>query len=95
MRATIRKIGNSRGIIIPASLLAACGIGQEVDLRLDGEALVLEKPTRPRQGWFGQGSMTTDKGQTVPRADPADAEATAWAVAETVDWESGSGDWEW
>jgi len=94
MRATIRKIGNSRGIIIPASLLAACGIGQEVELRLDGEALVLEKPSRPRQGWFER-LPTNEDGLASLGADPADAEAAAWAVAETVDWESGSGDWEW
>lgn len=31
MRTSLRKIGNSRGIIIPAALLAASEMGDEVD----------------------------------------------------------------
>jgi antitoxin MazE len=32
MRTILRKVGNSRGIIIPAALLAACEMADEVDI---------------------------------------------------------------
>lgn len=52
MRTTLRKIGNSRGVLIPAPLLAECGITDEIDLRLEGAKIVIE-PVRPsRPGWY-------------------------------------------
>jgi len=52
MRTHLRKVGNSRGVIIPAALLEACGLGDEVDLRLEGKTLVIEALHVPRRGWF-------------------------------------------
>jgi antitoxin MazE len=52
MRTTIRKIGNSRVVIIPAALLAACEMGDEVDIRLEGRNLLIEPLKAPRVGWF-------------------------------------------
>jgi antitoxin MazE len=42
MRTILRKVGNSRGIIIPAALLAACEMADEVDIPVHA----------PRTGWF-------------------------------------------
>lgn len=52
MRTSLRKIGNSRGILIPAALLAECGISDEIDLRLEGTRIVIEPVRAPRSGWF-------------------------------------------
>lgn len=52
MRTSLRKIGNSRGVIIPASLLAACEMGDEVDIRLEGKNLLIAPIKAPRAGWF-------------------------------------------
>ena len=52
MLSQLRKIGNSRGIIIPAALLEACELGDEVDLRLEGKTLVIEALNAPRKAWF-------------------------------------------
>jgi antitoxin MazE len=52
MRTPLRKIGNSRGIIIPAALLAAAEIGDEVELRQEAGKLVIEAVKAPRAGWF-------------------------------------------
>lgn len=52
MRTHLRKIGNSRGVIIPSALLEACGLGEEVDLRIEGKTLVIEALQAPRKGWF-------------------------------------------
>jgi antitoxin MazE len=52
MRTHVRKVGNSRGIIIPTVLLEACEFGDEVDLRVEGKALVIEALKTYRAGWF-------------------------------------------
>jgi antitoxin MazE len=51
MRTSLRKIGNSRGIIIPAALLASAEIGEEVELRQEAGRLVIEAVRAPRAGW--------------------------------------------
>ena len=45
MRTTVRKIGNSRGILIPAALLAECGVVDEIDMRLEGKTIVIIIPS--------------------------------------------------
>lgn len=60
MRTHLRKVGNSRGVIIPAALLEACGLGEEVDLRMEGKTLVIEAVKTPRSGWFDGYQPETD-----------------------------------
>ena len=52
MRVNLIKISESRGIIIPAPLLASCELGDTVDLQIDGKKLVIEAIRQPREGWF-------------------------------------------
>lgn len=52
MRTNLRKVGNSRGVIIPAALLATCEMGDEVDIRLEGKNLVIAPVKAPRAGWY-------------------------------------------
>ena len=52
MHTHIRKVGNSRGVIIPANFLEACSLKDKVDLRIEGKTLVIEALTKPRAGWF-------------------------------------------
>lgn len=52
MRASLRKVGNSRGIIIPAALLASCELGDEVELSMVGKKIVIEAVKKPRTDWF-------------------------------------------
>lgn len=52
MKSNLRRIGNSRGVLIPASFLAACEIENEIELRLDGRRIIIEPVHRPRTGWF-------------------------------------------
>jgi antitoxin MazE len=51
MRANVIKIGNSRGVRIPKSILTACGIGDAVDLSVADGKIILEAAPRVRQGW--------------------------------------------
>lgn len=52
MRTPLRKIGNSRGVLIPAALLVECGILDEVEMRLEGARIVIEAAKPSRDGWF-------------------------------------------
>ena len=52
MKAVIRKLGNSQGVLIPKPLLAQVGLEGEAEMRVEGGALVLRKPRRRvRRGW--------------------------------------------
>lgn len=76
MRTSLRKVGNSRGIIIPATLLAACEMGEEVDIRLEGKNLLIAPIKAPRTGWFEGYRPETD---TEPLATlPIDEGGEEW-----------------
>ncbi len=51
MKTKIVRIGNSRGIRIPKPLLEGAGLGDEVELRITKNGLVLERVGRARAGW--------------------------------------------
>jgi antitoxin MazE len=51
MRAQIIPIGNSRGIRIPKILLEQTGLGQEVELEVEDQKIVIRPPSRSRLGW--------------------------------------------
>ncbi len=53
MQAVIRKIGNSRGVIIPASFLAEAGLRDQVEITLKDNALIITPIDKElRVGWF-------------------------------------------
>ncbi len=53
MKAAIRSIGNSKGVIIPASFLAETGLEGEVEMTMrDHEIIISPVKELPRQGWF-------------------------------------------
>ncbi|MBA3623506.1 MAG: AbrB/MazE/SpoVT family DNA-binding domain-containing protein [Methylibium sp.] len=52
MLTTLRKLGNSQGVIIPKPLLAQVGLTGEVEMRVENGAIVLRPAKRcPREGW--------------------------------------------
>ena len=52
MVQSIRKIGNSSGIILPKSILEQVGIEEKVDLEIVGNSIVLKShKAHPRAGW--------------------------------------------
>ncbi len=51
MTAEIIKIGNSRGIRIPKPLLEQCGLAGTVELRVEGDQLIVSPARAPRSGW--------------------------------------------
>ncbi len=51
MKTGLVRIGNSRGIRIPKPLIEQCGLGNNVELRVENDSLVISPERRPRQGW--------------------------------------------
>lgn len=79
MKSSLRKIGNSRGVILPAPLLAECKIRDEIDITVENGRLVITPVKPARAGWFDN---------YKPEQDTA-----AWAnMADTPNEQE---DWEW
>ncbi len=76
MRINLVKVGNSKGIIIPAAILASCGLKETVDLQIKGKKLVIEALKQPRAGWFEGYQAEND--EAVLDAIPADEGDDEW-----------------
>jgi antitoxin MazE len=51
MKASIVRIGNSRGIRLPKPVIEQCGFGDEVEMEVHRHELVIRSTSRPREGW--------------------------------------------
>ena len=52
MLTTLRKLGNSHGVIIPKPLLAQVGLTDRAEMKIENGAVVLRPIQRtPREGW--------------------------------------------
>ena len=62
LRTRIIKIGNSQGIRIPKILLDQLGLGEEVELAVQEDQLVIRPIRHPRYGWDEQFRMMAEHG---------------------------------
>ena len=51
MKTRIIQIGNSQGIRIPKALLEQSELGDEVELKVSKEQIIIRPVRKPRQGW--------------------------------------------
>ncbi len=51
MKTQVIKIGNSRGIRIPKSLLEQSGLGKELDIEVREDELIVRSIDKPRKNW--------------------------------------------
>jgi antitoxin MazE len=51
MKAHIVRIGNSRGIRLPKTLLQEAQLEDEVDLQAEPGRILISKTAKPRAGW--------------------------------------------
>ena len=80
MKARIVRIGNSRGVRIPKPLIEQAGLGDEVELRVEDGALVIESARRPRAGWAEAARLARDRGEDRLMDDPTptDFDESEW-----------------
>jgi antitoxin MazE len=84
MRASIVRIGNSRGIRIPKSLLEQCRLGSSVELEVQDGQLVVRPADRPRAGWDDAFRAMAEQGDDA-LLDQESLPGTEWDAKE----------WEW
>ena len=51
MRSDLQRIGNSKGIVIPKAILDKCGFDRHVEMRVEGNKLILIPARNARAGW--------------------------------------------
>lgn len=72
VRAKVVKIGNSRGIRIPRTLLEQAGLTDEVEMIVEGNQLIIHSVHAPRQGWEDRFMAMAEQGddwlpdETIP-----------------------------
>ncbi|MFL9904102.1 AbrB/MazE/SpoVT family DNA-binding domain-containing protein [Paraburkholderia fungorum] len=81
MKTTIRRMGNSHGVLIPKPILTQLGLEDEVDMQVEGNALVIRRPQKKaRMGWADASrSLAASKDDALvmgefPNADDAGLE---------------------
>lgn len=51
MRLSLVKIGNSRGVRLPKSVIEQCGLSDEVELEVKKHQVTIKAIHQTRQGW--------------------------------------------
>jgi len=82
IRTRIVRIGNSKGIRIPKLLLDQTDFGNEVELELQENRIVIRSSKSSRHGWEGQFEMMAEKGDD--RLLDEEVQLSSW---DEEDWE--------
>jgi antitoxin MazE len=65
MKTKIIQIGNSQGIRIPKPFLEQTGLGEEVELEVRADELVIRSAKRMRAGWDTSFAKMAESGDDV------------------------------
>ncbi len=72
MRTRIVRIGNSQGVRIPLPLIEQAGLGEEIELKLVGQTIVIQAPSDPRAGWAAAFAEMAAAGDDALLVEPLD-----------------------
>lgn len=83
MKTSIRKMGNSQGVLIPKPFLAQAGLDMgEVDIEVENNAIVIRRPQKKvREGWAeASKAIAAAKGDVLvwPEFENMDDEGLVW-----------------
>ena len=80
LRARLVRIGNSRGVRIPKSLIDECHLGDTVELSVVDGALVIRAATVPRRDWDAEFARMAEAGddRLVDPDTETEFDATEW-----------------
>jgi antitoxin MazE len=81
VKTQIIKIGNSRGIRIPKTLIDQVNLGNEVEIVVQRGQLVIRPVSRPRSGWDEQFRAMAERGDDQLLDKPV---ATKWDRSDWV-----------
>jgi antitoxin MazE len=77
----IVRIGNSKGIRLPKTLLEQCSIIDQVDVEVNKENITLRPHRQPRQGWAEQMKKMSEQGDDkllIPDTIDQDFDGWEW-----------------
>lgn len=80
MKAKLVRIGNSRGVRLPKAFIRQCALGEEVEIDVDGDRVVIRPVARrPRAGWEAAFAARSGSGEDRPLDLPeSDWDRTEW-----------------
>ena len=84
MKTNIVRIGNSRGVRIPKPFLEESRLGEEVEIEVHGNQIVIRSPKRPRDGWKEAFRLMAERGDDLLLDAPLETQTT---------WDQN--EWEW
>jgi len=84
MRTKIVRIGNSRGVRIPKTLIEQCGLEDTVELDVEHGRLVIRAAEKSRRGWDEAFRRMAEQGEDQ-LLDRESSSQTDWDAAEW-DW---------
>jgi antitoxin MazE len=70
MRTHLVRIGNSRGVRLPKPLIVQAGLTDEVELRVQGGAIIIERPADLRCGWADAARKMCQRGDDLLLGPP-------------------------
>ncbi len=62
MKARVVRMGNSKGVRIPKPVLEQLALGEEVELSVRGDQLVIRPSRNARAGWEEQFQLMAERG---------------------------------
>ena len=81
MKAKLILIGNSKGVRIPASVIRACGLSDELEMRGENGVILLAPARHVREGWgaaFHKMATAGDDAPVIPEALDNDFDTEDW-----------------
>lgn len=81
MKTSVVRIGNSRGIRIPKTLLEQCSLGDSVELEVQKGHLVVRPAAKARSGWEEAFRQMAQQGDDI-LLDKGFLPATRWDKTE-------------
>ncbi|MFQ5849320.1 MAG: AbrB/MazE/SpoVT family DNA-binding domain-containing protein [Candidatus Binatia bacterium] len=84
MKTSLVRIGNSRGIRIPKTILEQCRLSETVELEVEKDRLVIRPARKPRSGWEDAFRLMAQQGDDA-LLDRESLTSTRWDRTE----------WEW
>ena len=70
MRSRLVAIGNSRGVRLPKPLIEEAGLGDEIEIRVNDGAIIIESAVEPRAGWEDAAARAHERGTDTLPDDP-------------------------
>ncbi|MDR3578166.1 MAG: hypothetical protein P4L50_30230 [Anaerolineaceae bacterium] len=80
IRSKLIKIGNSRGIRIPRTLLEQAGLTNDVEMTVENNQLIIHSAHAPRQGWEDQFAAMSEHNddRLLDEATPTQWDGEEW-----------------